>query len=114
MPIATESTGEDSPFGGYNYQIKGQNHIMEFALRAAILCIPITGSDTGVNAFLKSIPGARRLRNIKRKLLLWRTGVIPENHRSIKDVTQGLSPLETSCKKSGITTPLTEIYKEQH
>ena len=51
---------------------------MKLGLQAAhTVASRITGSDTGVDTFLKSIPGARRLRNIKRKLLLWRTDVIP-------------------------------------
>ena len=37
----------------------------------------ITSSDKGTDEFLKNIPTAQMLRNIIRKLVLWRTGALP-------------------------------------
>ena len=85
----------NSSLGGYGYRKEEKSHAMELSLQTShTVASWITGSGTGVDAFLKSIPGARRLMDIKRKLLLWRTGVIPGKPQVCKDVIRGLSPPE--------------------
>lgn len=72
---------------------------MELGLQAVhTVASRITGSDTGAGAFLKSVPGARILGDIKRNLPPWRTGAVPEKPQACQGCTRGLSPLEIMFK----------------
>ena len=49
----------NSSLGGYGYRKEEQSHAMELSLQTShTVASRITGSGTGVGAFLKSIPGA--------------------------------------------------------
>ena len=68
----------NDPSGGYNYQNKGQGRVLQHNPQvASIVASRITSSDKGTARFLKNIPVVQMQRDIIRKLVLRRTGVLP-------------------------------------
>ena len=71
------SVGNNPP-GGEDCRNKGRGHVLQRNLQVeSIAASRITFSDKGIDGFLKNIPTARSQRDIIRKLVLWRTGVLP-------------------------------------
>ena len=68
----------NSPFGDCDYRKEKRSYVMEFGSKEEHTAASrITGSCTRVDTFLKSTPGTQAQRDIRRKLLLWRIGVLP-------------------------------------
>ena len=68
----------NNTLGDYNYRSKGQGRVLQHNPQvASIVASRITSSDKGTDGFLKNIPAVQMQRDIIRKLVLWRTGVLP-------------------------------------
>ena len=83
--------------GDYNYQNKGLRRYYSTTLMCKHSCLRITSCDKGTDGFLKNIPTVQMQRGIIRKLVLWRTGVLPGSRSRVKIAKAPRKPQRSYC-----------------
>ena len=81
----------DNLGGAYDYRSEERRHIKELGIQPAhIVASRISIECPKADAFLKYFPRSRGMREVLRKLVLWRTGVIPGKPQECKGCSTGV------------------------